>query len=58
MIPKLNIICEQVKVLKNIMMVEIEDDSDDIESIVSAAAASDDEFLSMLQTTVGPGSSA
>jgi hypothetical protein len=41
----LNIICEQVKVLKNIMMVEIEDDSDDIESIVSAAAAaSDDEF--------------
>jgi hypothetical protein len=45
--------------LKNIMMVEIEDDSDDIESIVSAAAAAtDDEYLSKIPTTVGPGSSA
>lgn len=54
----LNNICEHVKVLKNIMMVEIEDDSDDIESIFSAAAATDDEYLSKIPTTVGPGSSA
>jgi hypothetical protein len=58
-IPMLNNICEHVKQMKNIMMVEIEDDSEDIESIISAAsaAASNDEYLSKIPTTVGSGSS-
>jgi len=54
----LTFICEQVKSVINIMMGKIENDSDEIESIVSdAASAPDDELLSKIPTTVGPGSS-
>ena len=54
-IPLLDSICEQVAQLINIMAVEIEDDSEDIQSLGSAAS-SDFDALDRA-TTVGSGSS-